>query len=131
MGLTQIARLLRMFNSINNKKRLHMMHSFKRREPDVDMENITQRRTFLKKAVYAAPTLMVLGGMVKPTQTRAGFGNPPSDPDAITSNQVGTVEDDSGTNDFNTDIDNGGNDNVVIDNGGKNDIVANTLDSGL
>jgi len=105
-----------------------MMHSFKRNESDVDIENISQRRTFLKKAVYAAPTLMVLGGMVKPTQTHAGFGNPPSDPNAITSNQSGVAEDDGGTNDFSTDTDTGGNDDLMTNTLGNDDLVANTLD---
>ena len=38
-----------------------------------------ERRDFLKKAVYAAPTLVVLGQLSKPTESEAGFGPPPSD----------------------------------------------------
>jgi hypothetical protein len=38
------------------------------------------RRSFLKKSVYAAPTLMVLGGLIKPQQAHAGYEEPPSDP---------------------------------------------------
>lgn len=43
-----------------------------------------ERRTFLKKAVYAAPSLVVLGSLVKPTVANAScldpdpvFGCPP------------------------------------------------------
>ena len=39
------------------------------------------RRSFLKKSVYAAPTLIALGQLVKPKNAKAGFGGPPSDPD--------------------------------------------------
>ncbi len=39
------------------------------------------RRSFLKKTAYAAPTLLVLGTLTKPTKVKAGFGAPPSDPD--------------------------------------------------
>ena len=38
------------------------------------------RRSFLKKAVYAAPTIVVLGALLKPTESEAGFGKPPSGP---------------------------------------------------
>jgi len=37
------------------------------------------RRSFLKKSVYAAPTLIVMGALMKPTRTKAAFGGPPSD----------------------------------------------------
>ena len=41
-----------------------------------------QRRNFLKKAVYAAPTVVALGSLVKPQKAQAdGFGPVPSDPD--------------------------------------------------
>ena len=40
------------------------------------------RRSFLKKSVYAAPTLIVLGSLIKPEEVKAGFGGPPSDPDS-------------------------------------------------
>ena len=44
------------------------------------------RRGFLKKSAYAAPTLIVLGGLLKPTKAKADFGPPPSDPDTGTWN---------------------------------------------
>ncbi len=40
----------------------------------------TNRRDFMKKAVYATPTLMALGGLLRPTEAKAGFGKPPSGP---------------------------------------------------
>ena len=39
-----------------------------------------ERRSFLKKAVYAAPTIVALGALIKPTESEAGFGKPPSGP---------------------------------------------------
>jgi len=39
-----------------------------------------ERRGFLKKAAWAAPTLVVLGELAKPTKVKAGFSGPPSDP---------------------------------------------------
>jgi len=39
-----------------------------------------ERRGFLKKTVYAAPTLIVMGGLLRPTQAKAGFSPPPSAP---------------------------------------------------
>ena len=45
-------------------------------------ENILhqERRSFLKKSVYAAPTLIVMGELLKPSKAKAGnFGNNPSD----------------------------------------------------
>ena len=39
------------------------------------------RREFLKKAVYAAPTIVIMGTLMKPKKANAGFGGPPSDPD--------------------------------------------------
>ena len=38
------------------------------------------RRTFIKKAVYVAPTLVALGSLIRPTDAKAGFGKPPSGP---------------------------------------------------
>ena len=38
------------------------------------------RRSFLKKAAYAAPTIVALGALTKPTESKAGFGKPPSGP---------------------------------------------------
>jgi hypothetical protein len=46
-------------------------------------ENILhqERRSFLKKSVYAAPTLIAMGGLLKPNKAKAdNFGSPPSDP---------------------------------------------------
>ena len=40
----------------------------------------TSRRDFIKKAAYAAPTLIALGGLLHPTDAKAGFGKPPSGP---------------------------------------------------
>ncbi len=40
----------------------------------------SSRRRFLKKAVYAAPTIVALGTLAKPTEAEAGFGKPPSAP---------------------------------------------------
>ena len=41
---------------------------------------IESRRSFLKKAAYAAPTIVALGTLLKPTESEAGFGKPPSGP---------------------------------------------------
>ncbi len=41
----------------------------------------TGRRTFLKKTVYAAPTLIALGYLFRPKKAHAGHGKPPSGPD--------------------------------------------------
>ena len=38
-----------------------------------------ERRTFLKKTAYAAPSLIVLGQLTRPTTAKA-FGTPPSAP---------------------------------------------------
>jgi len=43
-----------------------------------DIQN--ERRSFLKKAAYAAPGLIVLGQLARPTKTKANFGPPPSAP---------------------------------------------------
>ena len=41
-----------------------------------------ERRSFLKKAVYATPTVVALGALMKPKQSNAAsFGPPPSGPD--------------------------------------------------
>ena len=40
----------------------------------------SSRRSLLKKAAYAAPTIVALGALTKPTETKAGFGKPPSGP---------------------------------------------------
>jgi len=41
-----------------------------------------ERRSFLKKTAYATPTLIALGGLIKPTKAAADFGGPPSDPNS-------------------------------------------------
>jgi len=41
----------------------------------------SERRSFIKKALYATPSVIMLGSIVKPTSATAGFGNSPSDPD--------------------------------------------------
>lgn len=38
------------------------------------------RRDFCKKAAYAAPVLIVMDQLIRPTETEAGFGPPPSQP---------------------------------------------------
>lgn len=43
-------------------------------------ETATSRRSFLKKTVYVAPTLIVLGSLSRPKDANAGFGPPPSAP---------------------------------------------------
>ena len=40
-----------------------------------------ERRSFLEKAKYVAPTLIALGALTKPTKSEGGFGPPPSGPD--------------------------------------------------
>ena len=37
-----------------------------------------ERRSFFKKVVYAAPIVVALGTLLKPTESKAGFGKPPS-----------------------------------------------------
>jgi len=44
------------------------------------LEN-NSRRNFLKKTLYATPSMIVMGTIVKPTKANAdGFGAAPSDP---------------------------------------------------
>jgi hypothetical protein len=38
------------------------------------------RRSFLKKSVYAAPTLFILGELAKPTKVHADSGEPMGNP---------------------------------------------------
>ena len=57
--------------------------SFKKREQTMEAAPESQRdsrRTFLKKAAYAAPTVAALGALLKPAESEAGFGKPPSGP---------------------------------------------------
>ncbi len=51
----------------------------KKTEAFCGKEGGESRRRFLKKSVYAAPTLMALGALLKPKDAEAGFGPPPSD----------------------------------------------------
>lgn len=51
-------------------------------EKDKKAKNHVQkeRRSFLKKTAYAAPSLIILGQLAKPTQAKAWGEQPPSDP---------------------------------------------------
>jgi len=58
---------------MNNGKNENMEYSHDSRQQE--------RRSFLKKALYATPSLIVLGQLSRPTKTNAdGFGATPSDP---------------------------------------------------
>jgi len=48
----------------------------KQKKVDTKQNDKTQRREFLKKALYTAPTIVVLGGILAPTDAKAY----PSDP---------------------------------------------------
>ena len=39
-----------------------------------------RRRAFFKKMAYAAPVFVVMEELIRPTETEAGFGPPPSQP---------------------------------------------------
>ena len=43
-----------------------------------------ERRSFLKKAAYVAPTLIILGQLSHPTSVKAEFGGPPDGPSGST-----------------------------------------------
>jgi len=45
------------------------------------LEIPSKRREFLKKAVYSAPVLLVLGQLAKPTKAQADSGDPSGPPD--------------------------------------------------
>jgi len=45
-----------------------------------EMKELESRRSFMKKAAYAAPTLVALGTLTRPTDAKAGFNKPPSGP---------------------------------------------------
>jgi hypothetical protein len=54
-------------------------------EPSKDQQNNEnkiqkKRRGFLKKTLYAAPVIVALGALTKPTESKAAFGPPPSAP---------------------------------------------------
>jgi len=54
------------------------LHSKKEEEVKNKMQK--KRRSFLKKAVYSAPTIVAMGALLKPQRANADFGPPPSDP---------------------------------------------------
>ena len=56
--------------SLKQEEKLHTLKTVEQKE----------RRSFLKKTVYAAPTLVAMGALTKPTESEAGFGKPPSGP---------------------------------------------------
>ena len=56
------------------------MFGKKQKKPLETVKN-SVRRGFLKKAAYVAPTIVALGALMKPTETKADFGPPPSGPD--------------------------------------------------
>ncbi|HIQ28829.1 MAG TPA: hypothetical protein EYH42_10095 [Sulfurovum sp.] len=43
-------------------------------------DQVSSRRTFLKKAVYSAPVLMAMGQLAKPTNVQADGSVPPPPP---------------------------------------------------
>jgi len=55
------------------------MMSSKNKQKKSNVAVNSERRGFLKKAVYAAPTIVALGALTKPTESEA-FGKPPSGP---------------------------------------------------
>ena len=56
-----------------------MAFDSKEKHIDKKVEMQKKRRTFLKKTVYAAPSLIVLGQLARPNSAKA-FGAPPSAP---------------------------------------------------
>jgi len=54
--------------------------SLNKREDENRKKERQKRRGFLKKTAYAAPTLIAMGQLLRPTETEAGFGPPPSQP---------------------------------------------------
>lgn len=49
-------------------------------QENISEKNRKERRSFIKKTVYAAPTLIALGTLMKPTSAQAGGDTPPSGP---------------------------------------------------
>jgi hypothetical protein len=43
-------------------------------------DDVSTRRTFLKKAVYSAPVLIALGQLAKPSKAQADSGGPSGPP---------------------------------------------------
>lgn len=67
---------------MNKGKRLIMNKNLenekKSNKTDMDSKKeITSRRHFLKKAVYAAPTIVALGALIKPVRSEADSVPPP------------------------------------------------------
>ena len=62
------------------KQRGVLMQKNNKEVESTEVSQKDSRRTFLKKAVYAAPTVVALGALLKPTESEAGFGKPPSGP---------------------------------------------------
>ena len=62
------------------KKRDENMTSDPKEKEKMQSECQSERRGFLKKAVYAAPTLMIMGQLIRPTQSKAWGEVPPSQP---------------------------------------------------
>ena len=57
------------------------MKNMNRKNENRGIESKTNsRRTFIKKALYTAPKVLVLGSLLRPTETKAAFGPPPSAP---------------------------------------------------
>ena len=56
------------------------MHHKEKTLSYAEQEVQTDRRSFIKKAAYVAPTLLALGTLTRPTDAKAGFGKPPSGP---------------------------------------------------
>ena len=55
--------------------------SFNNNEKNREKLELKSRRSFLKQVAYVAPTVVVLGALTKPTESKAaGLGNPPSGP---------------------------------------------------
>lgn len=52
------------------------------KEIEISQKDASRRR-FIKKAVYTAPKVLILGSLMRPTNTKANFGNPPEGPSYI------------------------------------------------
>jgi hypothetical protein len=46
-------------------------------------QSAATRRAFLRRALYAAPVLSVLGTLATPPKAHADFGGPPSSPEGL------------------------------------------------
>ena len=65
-------------------KTTSMTSNLKEKDREETQEKMQkERRGFLKKAVYAAPTLMVMGQLARPTQSKAWGERTPSDPQYV------------------------------------------------